>query len=101
MAILLAHGRADRRHHLAGRRKEDMDPQLITAIAGLLTAAATLIKVLQHDGIIKQTSATVTRTAAQSDSAIAELSTHMQALAEAAATFAAAAKQQPPPSARS
>lgn len=89
------------RRYVVGRRKEDMDPQLLTAIAGLLTAVATLVKVLQHDGIIKETVATtadtnikVTQTQQATNGAISDLATHMQALASAANTFAQAAKYQ-------
>ena len=45
-----------------------MDPDLITAIATLLTAIATLYKVLQHDGILKDTQQRVDGQAASLES---------------------------------
>jgi hypothetical protein len=45
-----------------------VNAELITAIAGLLTAITTLVKVLQHDGILKDTQQSVNGQAKALDS---------------------------------
>jgi len=84
--------------------------QLIVAVTGLVTAFVTLFKVLQHDGIIKQTATQVTSTKAsaeigalaaahadeQATAARETLETHLSALVDAAGAFHDSAKEQQP-----
>ena len=86
--------------------------QLVAALAALLTALATLIKVLQHDGIIKETAAGVRDTNGDVQQAKAQataaadaareaqrtINTHLDGLTAAAAAFAKGGQKPPDPS---
>jgi hypothetical protein len=76
--------------------------QLITSVAALLTAAAAVIKLFQHDRVLKETNTTVQHTAkttevaaARAGKALDEFDAHMTALGAAATAFAAMAAKRP------
>ena len=57
-----------------------IDPTLITALATLLTALAALIKVLQHDGLLRETQATVATVQHQTNSQLESLQAKVDVL---------------------